>query len=144
MLKARLCEASCLFCGRQSWCGKIKIKKHDILLTLNETYECVNMDTNWIRTNRFVVKHTHGRIGRFYAAQSGTFLQHEAQEASEDGGHRPRRVPRVRVKIRDGETQSLKKERSKAVIDVRRLVHLQKVPIKNDIHSKFPFPPKKK
>lgn len=71
------------------------------------------MDTNWIRTNRFVVKHTHGRIGRFYAAQSGTFLQHEAQEASEDGGHRPRRVPRVRVKIRDGETQSLKKGRKR-------------------------------
>lgn len=62
-------------------------------------------NTGGLRSTSLPIKRAHGQVGRLYAAQSGTFFHHEAQEASEDGGHRPRRVPRVRVKIGDGETQ---------------------------------------
>lgn len=95
------------------WESKITL---DILLILNK--KCVtSMICAELILIDLILKHTHGKIGCFYAAQSGTFFHHEAQEASEDGGHWPRRVPRVRVKISNGETQS-EREREKAVMRI--------------------------
>lgn len=48
---------------------------------------------------------THSELGGLDAAQGGPFLHHEAQQPRQDGGHRPRRVPRVGVEIRDGQAQ---------------------------------------
>ncbi len=45
------------------------------------------------------------RLGGLDAAQGGTALQHEAQQPGEDGGHRPRGVPRVRVVVGDGQAE---------------------------------------
>lgn len=39
------------------------------------------------------------------AAESGSFLHHEAEQTREDGGDGPRRVPCVWVEVGDGQTQ---------------------------------------
>lgn len=47
---------------------------------------------------------THGVVGGLDAAEGGAFLHHEAEQTCEDGGYGPRGVPRIWMKVCDGQT----------------------------------------